>query len=157
MMMTPIEPSLPLGPYRIVRLLRRWSAAGAGGGARLPSLIRLGARLGMAPEAAVAVASLFELTEACLARPLRAECCCSPRLSSDERAVLMMLAAVTPAHPHLANAAIPHGLPGALIWAVRSVQRLLDDAEGQPPFGPQGGCPFTTPDRGTRPLIQPMG
>jgi len=152
MMMTPIEPSQPAGSYRIVRLLRRWGAAATDGSARLPSLVRLGAQLGMAPEAAVAVASLFELTEACLARPLRAECCCSTRLSCDERAVLMMLAAVTPAHPHLANAAIPHGLPGALIWAVRSVQRLLDDAEFRPSFGQRSGCPF-----GAQPLIQPTG
>lgn len=151
MMMTPIEPSLPGGSYRIVRLLRRWSAASAAVGARLPPLVRLGARLGVTPEAAVAVGSLFELTEACLTRPLRAECCCSPRLSPDERAVLMMLAAATPAHPHLANAAIPHGLPGALIWAVRSVRTLFDDAEFQLSFGQRGGCPF---DQGARPEIR---
>jgi len=152
MMMTPIEPLLPRGAYRIVRLLRRWSAAAVGDGTRLPSIVRLGARLGVTPEAAVAVASLFELTEACLARPLRTECCCSARLSGDERAVLTMLAAVTPVHPHLANANIPHGLPGALIWAVRSVRALLDDAEVGRALGQRGRCPFEV-----EPIIQPFG
>jgi hypothetical protein len=125
MLMSPIEPPLPFGSHRIIRLLRRWAAGAELGPARLPSLVRLGARIGVQPEAAVALASMFQLTEACLGRPLVAECCCSPRLSRDERATLLMLATAAPAHPHQADPAVPHGLPGALLWAVASARKLL--------------------------------
>lgn len=141
MLMTPIEPSLPRSSYRIVRLLRRWEAGSELGAARLPLLVRLGSRLGLPPEAAIALASMFQLTEACLGRPLKAECCCSPRLSRDERAVLMMLAAPTPAHPHAANSVIPHGLPGALLWAVASARQLMGERSG-PDTRRLASCPF---------------
>ncbi len=142
MLMTPIEPPLPSGSYLVVRLLRRWCAAGTAGDARLPSIVRLAGCLGVTTEAAVAIASMFQLTEACLGRQLEPECCCSARLSRDERAVLMMLAAATLAHRDGANSVIPHGLPGALLWALKSVRRYLDDA-GRPslPAAPKG-CPF---------------
>ena len=140
MLMIPIEPGLSPAPYRIVRLLRRWAAGGDLGPARLPSLIRLGNRIGVAPEAAVALASMFQLTEACLGRPLEAECCCSQRLSSDEQATLMLLAAA-PMRPHQSLPPIPHGLPGALVWAVASVRKLMGGIESELAVPPRG-CPF---------------
>jgi hypothetical protein len=141
MLMVPIEPPLPRFSYRIVRMLRRWAAGAELGPGRLPSLVALGERIGVAPMAAVAVASLFQLTESCLGRPLVAECCCHPRLAPDERAVLALLAAELPSHPHKARPAIPHGLPGALLWAVASVRQLLGDP-GLPDRGTPRQCPF---------------
>jgi hypothetical protein len=106
----------------------------------LPSLVRLGGELGVEPQVAIAIASLFELTEHCLGRALRAECCCSPCLGGDERAVLLMVEAAAerpPRSPH----AIAHGLPAALHWAIESVGRLLDVADRPgPPLIDQ--CPF---------------
>lgn len=145
MFMAPVEPSS--GPnsrrrdYAVVRLLRRWAATRASGERQLPSMINLGRGLGFEPQAAVAVASLFQLTEACLGRPLEPECCCSTNLSLDEQAVLLMLAAAPPAHPHHARATIPHGLPGALVWAIESVRKLIGtDVRTDPTMANQ--CPF---------------
>lgn len=145
MFLAPIEP--PSGPtprrhdYAVVRLLRRWAATRASGERQLPSMVKLGRRLGFEPQAAVAVASLFQLIEACLGRPLVPECCCSTSLSHDEQAVLLMLAAAPPAHPHDASATIPHGLPGALVWAIESVRRLIGlDVRPDPAATVQ--CPF---------------
>lgn len=141
MLMTSIEPPAPRSSHRIVRLFRRWAAGAELGPARLPAVVRLCRKIGIAPEAAIALASMFQLVEACLGRPLEAECCCSPSLSRDERALLMMLAAPLAAGPHRAFPAIPHGLPGALHWAIASVRALLG-----PTFGVQvpdvGKCPF---------------
>lgn len=125
MLMTPIELPTPASSHRIVRLFRRWAAGAELGPARLPATVRLGRRIGIGPEAAIALASMFQLTEACLGRPLEAECCCSPALSRDERALLMMLAAPLPAGSHRAFPTIPHGLPAALHWAIASVRALL--------------------------------
>lgn len=93
--------------------------------------------------AAVAIASLFQLTEACLGRPLVGECCCNPRLARDERAILALLAANLPAHPHQARLSIPHGLPGALVWAVASVRQMLGDP-ALPRPGVDRRCPFAS-------------
>ena len=139
-MMTPIDPGLPAASFRIVRLLRRWAAGRDLGPARLPSLVRLGRRIGVEPQAAVALASLFQLTEACLARPLEAECCCSPRLSRDERATLLLLAS-PPMRLHQSFPSIPHGLPGALVWAVASVRKLIGSSE-MVRVVPLQRCPF---------------
>ncbi len=138
MFMTPIEPAGH--DYRVVRLLRRWAAEREQGGAPLPSLVRLGRRLGLDPQAAIAVASMFQLTEHCLGRPLKGECCCSPRLSPDERAVLLMLATAA-TRPPLTPASTPHGLPGALSWAVESARRMLGTELATPGSTPQH-CPF---------------
>ncbi len=128
MFMAPIEPPREAAPrrqgYLVVRLLRRWAAGREAGEPQLPSLVRFAQELGVEAQAAVAVASLFQLTESCLGRPLQAECCCSRRLSSDERAVLLMLDAAAARSP-LTPASIPHGLPGALLWAVEIVRQLL--------------------------------
>ena len=140
MFMAPIEPSPGRSPYVVVRLLRRWAAAGVADD-RLPSLVRLGTRLGIGAHAAVAVASLFQLTEACLGRALVAECCCSPHLSRDERAILALLAAEMPSRPNQASASIPHGLPGALVWAVASVRQILGEPM-QSVAASMRHCPF---------------
>ena len=106
-----------------------------------PPFSSLGRRIGIAPEAAIALASMFQLVEACLGRSLEAECCCSPALSRDERAILTMLAAPQPPGPHQSYAPIPHGLPAALHWAIASVRALLGEACGIPARR-SGKCPF---------------
>lgn len=141
MFMAPIEPGNH--DYRLVRLLRRWAAEREQGGAQLPSLVRLGRRLGLDAQASVAVSSMFQLTEHCLGRPLKAECCCSPRLSPDEHAVLLMLSTAAMRAP-LAPASIPHGLPGALCWAVESVRRMLGMEPAAAKSIPRH-CPFDGP------------
>lgn len=143
MLVGAIEPAMPGPALKIVRMLRRWCAVGSLGERRLPAMVKLGARIGFPPETAIAVASLFELTEACLGRPLRAACCSSVSLSGDERAILALLAAPVASRPHQAFPPIPHGLPGALSWAVASVRRLLGDIETQADI-PARRCPFAT-------------
>jgi len=141
MFMAPIEPTPPRHSHRIVRLMRRWAAEGRLGDRRLAGFVAFAGTIGVQPVPAVAIASLFQLTEACLGRPLVAECCCSRNLSRDERAILLMLGSALPAHPHRSGPQIPHGLPGALLWAIESV-RTLFGADDQPTPGSLSHCPF---------------
>src|SRR5687768_1249442 len=108
-----------------VRLLRRWVAIRDMGQAQLPGLVEFGTRLGVSPQVAIALASLFQLTEATLGRPLIAERCCRGILGRDERAILLLLASLPGPPAPSAPPAIPHGISGALAWAVISVRRLL--------------------------------
>ena len=50
-----------------LRLLRRWAAARMSGAAALPSLVTLSQQIGVPAEAAIALASVFQLTEECWA------------------------------------------------------------------------------------------
>ena len=124
MFMAPIEPFPPRQGHRIVRLMRRWAAQRHEESRQLAGFVSFAGTIGVQPIAAVAIASLFQLTEACLGRSLIAECCCSRRLSRDERAILLMLSTAPAAHPHQSCSQIPHGLPGALLWAIESVKKL---------------------------------
>ncbi|MBW4329262.1 hypothetical protein KY084_00020 [Stakelama sp. CBK3Z-3] len=74
--------------------------------------------------AVIALTSVFELAEACLGRPLVAEPETAKWLSDDEEAMLLLLASVGDVGSHCGSAAVPHGLPGALAWAVRTANRL---------------------------------
>lgn len=141
MFMAPIDPFPPRQGHRIVRLMRRWAAEGREGHRRLAGFVAFAGTIGVQPVAAVAIASLFQLTEACLGRPLVAECCCSRRLSRDEHAVLLMLTTAPAAHPHQSFPQIPHGLPGALLWAIESVRTLTGDLAA-PARTPIPRCPF---------------
>ena len=138
MFMAPIQP--PLG-HRMVRLMRRWTAEAREGGPQLAGFVTFAATLGIQPMAAVAIASLFQLTEACLGRSLVAECCCSRRMSRDERAILLLLGTARPAHPHQSFPQIPHGLPAALLWTVESVRKLTGDFADLATARP-ARCPF---------------
>lgn len=142
MQMGRIEGELDWGSLVVVRLLRRWVAAREAGENPLPSLLTLAADLGICPQLAVGLASLFQLTESCLGRNVQTECCCSLAIGSDERAILLMIAAVPEPGLPLTSGDIPHGLPGALSWAVTSVRRLLGEDTSQP-FGlAPRHCPF---------------
>jgi hypothetical protein len=110
-----------------IRLLRRWVASRSSGVEPLPDLVGFAEASGVASTAAVAAASLFQLTEACLGRDLDAACCCSPQLGRDERAVLALLRAAPDVDAVLSSQAVPHGLPSVLRWSALSLRRLLGD------------------------------
>jgi hypothetical protein len=137
----PIAPALTWSEFVVVRLLRRWAAARANQDNSLPALVELAADLGEPTETAIALHSLFQLTEACLERPLEAECCCSRTLSRDERAVLTLLAKAPGRAPPLSSVDVPHGLPGALLWAAATVRTLLGPARSTAAWRPTR-CPF---------------
>lgn len=136
-----IESDLPWTDFLVLRLLRRWAASRSLGEQSLPNLVELALELGEGAETAVSLHSLFQLTEGCLGRPLKAECCCSRSLAADERAMLALIGAAPATGPFAGSAQIPHGLPGALCWAVASARLALgiSPANGVPyprcPFG----------------------
>lgn len=143
-----IEPAVDEGDLVVIRLLRHYAALRdqEDDGRRLSSLVALGQDLRVPPEGSVALASVFQLTEAILGRRLITACRCARALSRDERAVLRLLNADLPIASGSGTPDIPHGLPGALIWAVLSVRRLCRDlcppsshafSVGDP------GCPFS--------------
>ena len=103
------------------------------------SLSALSAELNAPLMLPVALESLFQLTESCLGRPLEAECCYSTECSSDERAILLLIAHAPGSGTTASSAAVPHGLPGALIWAATSVRAIIADDLG--PTGLSENCP----------------
>jgi hypothetical protein len=147
-----VEIGLDWSDLVTVRLLRRWVAARTEQGAPFPALVALAHELGCPAEAAVALGSLFQLTEGCLGRPLEAECCCSRAIGEDERAVLLMIAAAPAPGLPAATSEIPHGLPGALAWAASSVRRMLGPGAGHPRRPLADSCPF-----GSAPAAREVG
>lgn len=142
MLMRPMDLRLEWTDLVAVRLLRRWVAAREAQERQLPSLVQLADRLGYPAELAVAMGSLFQITEGCLGRPLRAESCCSPVIGVDERAILTMLAATPEPGRPSASTTIPHGLPGALIWAAAAARRALGAPTGPMGTAVPATCPF---------------
>ena len=136
-----IESGLAWRDFVVLRLLRRWVASRTLAEKALPSLIELAGELGEPPEAAISLHSLFQLTEGCLGRPLRAECCCSRSLAPDESAILALLAAAPAAGTPVGSPGIPHGLTGALCWAVKSARVALG-ISARPPQAALDRCPF---------------
>lgn len=143
MFMDRIERQPDWGGLVVVRLLRRWVAIRQLGQASLPALVEFGNSLGIPTQIVIALASMFQLTEASLGRPLAAECCCRRDLGGDERAVLLLLASLPAPPGPSASPTIPHGVPGALAWAVLSVRRLLVLEERGGDFV-VARCPFRT-------------
>lgn len=141
--------ALAIGPMIFVRQFRLWAASRARGGHPLPHMQSAVSLFETAPELSVACASLFDMVEAQLERALEPECCCSPSLSRDERALLGILRHAPEAGQPLTSAAVPHGLPGAICWAAFAVRRAMaetfadqfgapDSEESQP-----SKCPFS--------------
>jgi hypothetical protein len=137
-----IEFGLAWSDYVVLRLLRRWVASRTMAEKALPSLIELAGELGEQPEAAISLHSVFQLTESCLGRPLDGECCCSRSLAPDERAILALVAAAPPTGTAAASSDVPHGLTGALAWAVMSARIALGIADDRPPDIAYSRCPF---------------
>lgn len=128
------------GPHdrAIVAALRCYAAARGADRALLPEMVAFAAANGIGASAVIALASVFELTEACLGRPLvPGE---DAAASADEAAVLMLLASAGEVGPGQGSAAVPHGMPGALVWAARSAVQLTGG--GCRPPEPRATCPF---------------
>ena len=123
---------------RVVAVLRAYATARGTGGPLLPRLIAFAAEEGLGETATVALASVFELTEACLGRPLLPGH--GQALSADEEGVLMLLASANDVGPHCGSRTVPHGMPGALAWAARSAVRLTGGVCARPATPP--ACPF---------------
>jgi hypothetical protein len=133
------------GAQIIVRLMRHWVAAREENTVVLPSLVELAASLGAEGHVAVALDSLLALTEACLERPLRTECCCSRNLTADEAAVLTLIETARIPAGAATSGTVPHGLPGVLAWAATMVrQRIAEDGHALPRAerGADARCPF---------------
>jgi hypothetical protein len=143
-----IEQELKWRDFLVVRLLRRWVAARADEEQPLPALVALAATLGEAPAVAISLHSVFELTESCLERPLEAECCCSPAIGRDEQAILKLLAAAPVTGMPFTSGAIPHGLPGALSWAVATANLAMRLSARQDDDAAGAECPFGRDDSG---------
>lgn len=132
----------------VIRLFRAWSAQVEAGHPPMRRLQEIVAPLGLPDETAIACASLFELIEGHLERRLVREACCSRRLSPDESALLGVLRVGPSLSAVAGTAAVPHGLPGAIIWAVIAVRQALgmtepDDGADDPTTGPLPACPFS--------------
>ena len=137
----PINDGLAWGEFLVVRMLRRWAACRIEGSDALPSLIDLGADLGAPPPLAMALQSLFHLTEACLGRDLNTACVCDTSLTRDELAVLQLVRVANPAR--LATRAVPHGLPGVLAWTAATTRLMLQIDSVLSGSG-SSACPFAS-------------
>jgi hypothetical protein len=108
----------------VVRLLRRYAVCRVTEQQPLPSLAELSSELSVSSFAAVAFASVFQLTEKCLNRTLVAGSSGVQKLSYDELAILQMVE-THPAGPFVGTATTPRGLLGALSCAVASARTLF--------------------------------
>lgn len=104
-----------------VRLFRLWAMGWEEGASALPAMHAEATKHGYKDQAAAACSSLFELVEGHLGRKLVRECCCSPRFSSDEKALLGILRTAPAITSHHSSREVPHGLPGAISWAASCV------------------------------------
>lgn len=123
---------------RVVAVLRHYAAVRGTATPLLPALIGFAAGQGLGETATVALASVFELTEACLGRALLPGA--GDAMSADEEGVLMLLASADDVGPYCGSRAVPHGMPGALAWAARSAVRLTGGVCQRPAAPP--ACPF---------------
>lgn len=137
-----IESDLAWCDFVVLRMLRRWVAARTAQIRPLPSLVALAHELDLSFEVAVGLDSLFQLTEDCLGRELRAECCCCPELLPDERAILALMTTAPAPLGVRTSPVIPHGLPGALCWAVATVRSALGYVLDSPARHTSAECPF---------------
>jgi hypothetical protein len=129
----------------VVRLFRTWSAAKTSGEPSHPHVVAAAQRFGQGEILAAAAASLFDLVEGHLGRRLEPECCCSRKISADERALLGVLRHASGGAGSTSTPAVPHGLPAAICWAALVVRRDLglDDTHiEEPALGASRSCPF---------------
>jgi hypothetical protein len=139
-----------------VKMFRRWSAARDVELDRRSVMTEVYRGPGSAIMAAVACDSLFALVEAHLGRALVSGCCCSQKLAPDEAALLGLLHYAANANGVTTDAAMPHGLSGAICWAARAVRRELafpSVASAAPLAMQPAHCPFhpkekTAPGKG---------
>lgn len=129
----------------VVRLFRLWSMAREEGIVTLGRMHAAASELSLPDQTAPACASLFELVEGALGRPLVRESWCARVLSADETALLGVLEAAPSLGSAQGSRQVPHGLPGAIRWAAIMVRQALDwpEPEDAHRFGaPAAACPF---------------
>jgi hypothetical protein len=130
----------------LIRLFRLWALAREDGNVGLGPMHSLARHLQLADETAPACASLFQLIEAELERPLVRECCCAKTFSPDELALLGVIEAAPSLDSIKGSGDVPHGLPGAIHWAAMTVRRSLKwPAAGSSSITTNGKgkiCPF---------------
>lgn len=131
MLMQPIEVESDWNSFVTASLLRRWAALRGSGEGPLPGLVELAAELGTTSFLALALGSVFQLTEACLGRRLNLMRCCAPDLGDDARSVVHMLEGARGECVSLALAGAPRGLFNALASAVASARWILTENERQ--------------------------
>lgn len=138
-----------IGTLIFIRLMRKWSAARASGENPHPPMQAMILPFEPSPDLALACASLFDLVEAHLGRPLVPDCCCSQSLSRDEEALLSLLRHAPEAGQPMTGGTVPHGLPGAIRWAAFAATRALAATFGDSPIIsrpperlPVTACPF---------------
>ncbi|GEM_PF-893903 len=145
------QPQAMLGqdaPARVrsfIRLFRRWATARKQGENPLPAMFATDLSSTDNPEWVPACESYFTLTEACIGRTLEHASSENPMLAPDEVAMLAMLRQSASTGTIVTDQMVPHGLPGALLWAARAVLRTLtDDIRylASLDLGRQGRCPF---------------
>ena len=144
----------PFGTYRdanlgdaeraLVHLMREWTVLRRCPEPALPAFVACADLCGLNSHAAVAIDSMLALTEACLARPLRAEASYSQTLAADERAVLALLDQGRFIRGAYTPRTIPHGLPGVLAWATVAVRKAFTEAgyNLEALAQPTASCPF---------------
>ena len=128
----------------VIEALRCYAAVRHRNEPVLPCMVELAGRNGLAPPAVIALASVFELTEACLGRRLAVGDGSGPPLVADEEAVLLLLATAGEVGPHRGSVAVPHGLPGVLVWAVRCACRLCRGQWALADRHDATSCPFNS-------------
>ncbi|MFC4254776.1 hypothetical protein GRI97_05020 [Altererythrobacter xixiisoli] len=131
-----------------IKLFRGWASARRRGENPLPAMFALDTTATDTPEWVPACDSYFSLTEACIGRPLVHASNDTSLLAPDEIALLATLRQSATTGTIATDHMIPHGLPGALLWAARSVLRTLtDDIRFLMALDleRQGRCPFQPP------------
>lgn len=114
----PIRPApKPPGAALVLEQLRLWQHERQHGRNPLPAMTRAASVTGLL---ATACDSFFQLLEACLGRPIAGQ--------SEDTALIATLRAIPRLSTSGPHEAVPHGLPGALIWAGFAVLRELGGA-----------------------------
>lgn len=143
----------PTWDRAVLATLRSYAGARGAGVPLLPALIRTAEQGGWSAHVAIALGSVFDLTEALLERMLQVSGTDDAAMGEDERAMLLMLRHGGDLAPGQGDAAIPHGLPGALVWAIRSARLVWKGLDGSARVraAPEGRrCPFPNLPAGAR-------
>ena len=140
----------------LIRLFRIWNRHWMLERDRVAELTELADRLSLPSQAVAACTSFFALVEARLERSLKSNLGCARRLSSDEEALLRLVALAPSAGVVATNVEIPHGLPSAICWAAATVRRTfgLPSAAAYGPISPTSprNCPFANARQGLEKL-----
>lgn len=144
----PKAPETGWRPPLFIRLLRIWHARRSRGVNPLPAMTRLVAKRGCSPELTLSCDSCFALTEAFLGRRLDVSIQGAAALTNDEIGLIKLVRHAPMLDSLGPNAALPHGLPGALQWSAMAVLRALGPADNIPAADgleetlTQRHCPF---------------